>query len=67
VLFRSTQVAWEGFTNSCLQEAKDAFSPIRLWHQGDLLAESFKYYDRFDDELKAELPLKKICALIFEE
>lgn len=60
-------VAWGGFTNSCLQEAKDAFFSIRLWDQGDLLAEFFRYYDRFDDELKAELPLKKIWALVVEE
>ena len=59
-------VAWGGFTNQCIQEARDAFFSIRLWDQGDLLKAIFEYYERFDDELKAELPLKKIWALVME-
>lgn len=68
--FRAEQgllVAWGGFNNSCVREARDAFFSIRLWDQGNLLEAIFKYYDRFDDELKAELPLKKIWALVKEE
>lgn len=60
-------VAWGGFTSACLREAKDTFFSIRLWDQGQVLEEMFKYYDRFDDELKAELPLKKMWALVLEE
>ena len=60
-------VAWGGFNNSTLKEAKDAFFSIRLWDQGDLLSEIFKYYELFDDELKAELPLKRIWGLVLEE
>jgi len=59
-------VAWGGFTNQCIREARDAFFSMRLWDQGDLLEAIFKYYERFDDELKAELPLKKIWALVME-
>jgi len=59
-------VAWGGFTNRCIQEARDAFFSIRLWDQGQLLRVIFQYYERFDDELKAELPLKKIWALVME-
>jgi len=60
-------VAWGGFTDSARKEARDAFFSIRLWDQGDLLDEIFKYYDKFGDELKAELPLKKIWGLVIEE
>lgn len=60
-------VAWGGFTSQTLQEAKDAFFSIRLWDQGALLEEIFKYYERFNDELKAELPLKRIWGLVLEE
>jgi restriction system protein len=59
-------VAWGGFTEATRKEAKDAFFSIRLWDQGDLLAEIFKYYDRFDNELKAELPLKRVWGLVIE-
>ena len=57
-------VAWGGFNGACVKEASDAFFAIRLWDQGTLLGEVFKYYERFDDALKAELPLKKIWALV---
>jgi len=60
-------VAWGGFNNAAIQEAKDAFFSIRIWDQGALLEEIFKYYERFDDELKAELPLKKMWGLVLEE
>jgi len=60
-------VSWGGFTTKTLQEARDAFFSIRLWDSGALLEEIFKFYDHLSDELKAELPLKKIYALVSEE
>lgn len=60
-------ISWGGFTNSALQEARDAFFSIRLWDQGDIIEEIFRHYDKFDDELKAELPLKRIWSLVVEE
>lgn len=59
-------VSWGGFNGPTIKEARDAFFSIRLWDQGALLEEIFKYYDRFDDELKAELPLKRIWGLVVE-
>ncbi|HPD80713.1 MAG TPA: hypothetical protein PK025_06655 [Spirochaetales bacterium] len=50
-----------------MKETRDAFFSIRLWDHSNLLEEVFRYYDRFDDEVKAELPLKKIWCLISEE
>lgn len=60
-------VSWGGFTPSALKEARDAFFSIRLWDQGDLLQEIFKDFEHFSDELKAELPLKRIWSLVVEE
>ncbi len=60
-------VSWGGFTNAAIQEARDSFFSLRLWDQGALIEEVFKYFDRFDDELKTELPLKRIWALVSEE
>ncbi len=60
-------VAWGGATNEALREAQDAFFSIRIWDQGNVLDEIFKYYQLFDDDLKAELPLKKIWSLVQEE
>jgi restriction system protein len=60
-------ISWGGFTNKTIQEARDAFFSIRLWDEGDLIEAVFKHYERFDDELKAELPLKRIWGLVIEE
>ena len=60
-------VSWGGFTNKAIQEARDAFFSIRLWDAGNLIEAIFKHYEEFDDELKAELPLKRIWALVIEE
>ncbi|MCX7880522.1 MAG: restriction endonuclease [Ignavibacteria bacterium] len=60
-------ISWAGFKDIVVREAKNDFFFIRLWDQGDLLNEIFRYYDRFDYELKAELPLKRIWGLIIEE
>ena len=59
-------VSWGGFNNKAIQEARDAFFSIRLWDSGDLIEALLKYYEHFDDELKAELPLKRIWGLVLE-
>jgi restriction system protein len=60
-------VSWGGFTQAVYQEARQSFFTIRLWDSGDLLQAIFKNYDRFPGELRAELPLKRIWALVSEE
>lgn len=60
-------ISWGGFTKKAIQEARDAFFSIRLWDAGDLIEAIFKHYERFDGELKAELPLKRIWGLVIEE
>jgi len=60
-------VSWSGFNSKAIQEARDQFFDVRLWDSGDLLEAVFKYYDKFSDELRAELPLKRIYALVLEE
>ncbi len=68
--FRADQgllVCWGGFKSSVLQEARQSFFQIRLWDSGDLLKAILKNYDKFPDQLQAELPLKRMWALVPEE
>lgn len=60
-------VSWSGYKSTAQQEARDDYFRIRLWDSGDVLNAIFKHYPKFDDELKAELPLKRIWALVLEE
>jgi restriction system protein len=64
---QSLLVAWGGFNRAVDGEARRSFFTMRLWDSGELVEEVLKYYDRFPDTLKAELPLKKIWGLVIEE
>ena len=57
-------VSWGGFTKDAMKEAQNVFFSIRLWDQGALFDDISKYYEKFADELKAELPLKRIWTLV---
>jgi restriction system protein len=60
-------VCWGGFKTSVIQEARQSFFTIRLWDSGDLLQAIVKSYDKFAPDLQAELPLKRVWALVLEE
>lgn len=60
-------ISWGGFSKECEKEARDAFFYVKLWDQGALIEEIFKYYEKFDSELRAELPLKQIWMLVPED
>ena len=51
-------VAWGGFKQNVQKDMASSFFRLRLWSQDDLLDELFAVYDKRDDELKAQLPLK---------
>jgi restriction system protein len=59
-------VSWSGFNNKVLAEAREKFFFIRLWSANDIIENIFKYYDKFPDEIKAELPLKRFWMLVEE-
>ena len=52
-------VSWGGFKQTVVKEARQLHFEIRLWDQKDLVQAVQDTYDRFDDELQAELPLKR--------
>ncbi len=60
-------VSWSGFKNNVQKELAASFFKVRLWSQMELLEQLFANYDRFDDELKAELPLKRVWTVAAQE
>jgi restriction system protein len=40
---------------------------VRLWTQKELLEQLFTHYDHLDEDLKAELPLKRIWTVAAQE
>jgi restriction system protein len=60
-------VSWGGFTNPVKMDARKDFFRIRLWDQGDVVDAILANYEKLDDEIKAELPLKRIWLLVNDE
>jgi restriction system protein len=67
--FRAEQglfVAWGGFKRMVIAEARKDFFELRLWDAGDVVENVLRYYESFPEEIKADLPLKRIWVLVQE-
>lgn len=60
-------VAWGGFKSTVHKELATSFFRVRLWTQQELLEELFEHYDQLDDDIKAELPLKRVWTIAMQE
>lgn len=60
-------VSWSGFKTNVQKELATSFFRVRLWTQKELLEQLFANYDRLDEDLKAELPLKRIWTVAAQE
>jgi restriction system protein len=56
-------VSWGGFKSSIEKEVANQFFRVRLWDQDDLIRELLEHYDEFDEELRAEIPLKRFWTV----
>jgi restriction system protein len=59
-------VSWGGLTNPADREARDSFFSVRVWDSRELLQAVFRNYDRLAEDVRAELPLKRVWALVPE-
>ena len=60
-------VSWSGFKSNVQKELAASFFRVRLWTQKELLEQLFAHYDRLDEELRAELPLKRIWSVAAQD
>jgi restriction system protein len=60
-------VAWGGFKGNVQKELAAQFFRLRLWTQRELLEQLFEQYDRLDEDLRAELPLKRVWMVAAQE
>ena len=56
-------VCWGGFKPTVLRELPRLFFKVRLWDQNDLINQMLAVYDKLDEDLRAEIPLKRIWAI----
>jgi len=64
---RGLLMSWGGFTKNATVEARPLFFRMRLWDAGDLVNALLQDYERLPADMQAELPLKRIWALVPEE
>jgi len=59
-------VAWGGLNKIANQEIRGSFFTTKLWDQGKIVDELIENYEKLDDDLKSEIPLRKIWTVIKE-
>ncbi|HJZ53954.1 MAG TPA: restriction endonuclease [Gemmataceae bacterium] len=60
-------VSWGGFKASIDREVPAQFFRVRLWDQKSFLDELLAQYDKLDEDLRAELPLKRIWTVAAQD
>ena len=56
-------VSWGGFKTTVERETTTQFFRVRLWDQDDLIDELLRLYGELDEDIRAEIPLKRTWAL----
>lgn len=56
-------VSWGDFKQTVYKEVPTQFFKVRLWNQNDLIEQLLENYDKLDQDIRAELPLKKIWTI----
>jgi len=60
-------VAWGGFKSTVIEEARRQFFELRLWDADDLITAVVDNYENLPADLQADIPLKRLWALVLEE
>lgn len=60
-------VSWSGFKTNVQKELAPSFFRVRLWTQKELLEQLFLHYESLDEDVKAELPLKRFWRVAAPE
>lgn len=60
-------VSWSGFKGTVDKELPAQFFRVRLWDQDNLINEIFENYEQLEEEIRADLPLKRAWMLADQE
>lgn len=60
-------VSWSGFKSSVIKETPKHFFKVRLWDSRKVIEEIFENYDKLDETIRTEIPLKRVWMLSEEE
>lgn len=60
-------VSWGGYKTSVNKQEAQEFFNVRIWDQDDLLSELLDVYEKLDEKIKVELPIKNVWMLAVSE
>ena len=60
-------VSWSGFKSPVRQRVNELYFRVRLWDRQDILDALFSVYEKLPEEIRAELPLRRIWTIVPEE
>lgn len=64
---RGLLVSWAGFKSTVDKEIPAQFFRVRVWDQDQLIDELLEAYPNLDEELRAELPFKRVWSVAHAE
>jgi restriction system protein len=56
-------VSWSDFKQTVYKEVPNKFFKVRLWNQNDLIEQILANYDKLDQDIRSEIPLKQIWTI----
>lgn len=59
-------VSWGGFTPPVRRRLNELYFRVRLWGREDLIDNLFAVYERLPEDVRAELPLRRVWSLVIE-
>ncbi|MFO0782078.1 MAG: restriction endonuclease [Phycisphaerales bacterium] len=60
-------VCWGGFKPTVIKELPRHFFKVRLWDQNDLIDQFLAAYDKLDEDIRAEIPLKRVWVVAAQD
>jgi restriction system protein len=60
-------VSWAGYKQNLRRDFVPQFFRVRLWDSKDLIREIFENYDKLAEDVRADLPLKRIWTVVEQE
>ena len=60
-------VSWGGFTSAAVKEGRRLFFSVKMWDADDLIEQLIENYDHLSDQIKSEIPIKRIWTLLPDE
>ena len=60
-------VSWGGFKSSIIRDIPMQFFKVRLWSRIEIINEFLQCYDSLDEEIRQEIPLKRIWVLDLDD